>query len=275
MRLVVGLTFLLACAFVSLAQVAASISVEPMVAFLDLAPGHAYAGSFQVTNLGDQEARLEILLNDFVLDEEGGLTALEPGTLGERSLAPYLTYSPTNLVLSPGETKMVRYSISLPPDASGPHWATLIITPEAPVEVPTEMGEGELAFVVKYRLMYAFTIVQNPPGSSKPLGQMVGIEVKGETREGKKLLTVRGAFQNLCEEILACKVYFEVRDESGEVILRHDLPRERLVLPNSVRVFSHTFEDVEMPPGQYLILCVVDFGGEYLAAGQYLATVKE
>lgn len=105
---------------------------------------------------------------------------------------------------------------------------------------------------------------------------MTEMEVKGSTTEdGKRMLDVRGAFQNLCEDILVCQVYFEVRNEFGEVILRHELPLDRLVLPHAIRIFSHTFEDVAMSPGEYLVLCIIDFGGDHLVGAQYMATVGE
>jgi len=142
-------------------------------------------------------------------------------------------------------------------------------------EVTTQpKGEEEIRLAVRFVVNYVYVIIQRELSPSKPAGQMVEITVSGSTEDGKRMLTVRSTFQNLSDDVLGCQVYMEVCDEAGEAILRYDFPPDQVVLPRAQRIFSHTFEDVNMPPGQYLTLCVVDFGGDYLAAAQYLATVK-
>ncbi|HAF71041.1 MAG: hypothetical protein XD60_1249 [Acetothermia bacterium 64_32] len=254
-----------------------AISVAPLVAWVELGPGGDYSGSFTVSNLGQEVTTLNIALCDFTLTETGGFITLDPGTLGERSLSPYLRYSPERLTLEPGEAREVSYSFTLPPEATGPHWVALVVTPEATqeVEVEAEGGEG-LGLTVQIEASYAFTLIQRPPNPPTPAGQVVKMEVKGATAEdGSRQVMVAVAFQNLVEDVLRCKVYFEIRDAQGTTIASYEMPEERVVLPGALRVFTHTFEGLEMPPGEYLILGVVDFGGDYLAAGQYLATVRE
>jgi len=254
-----------------------AISVAPLVAWVELGPGGDYSGSFTVANLGEEVVTLEISLLDFTLTETGGFITLEPGTLGERSLSPYITYSPERMTLEPGEARKVTYSFTLPAEASGPHWTALVVTPEGTqeVELEPEAGEG-LGLTVQIEASYAFTLIQRPSNPPTPAGQVVEMQVKGATAEdGSRQVMVAVAFQNLVEDVLRCKVYFEIRDAQGATIASHEAPEERVVLPGALRIFTHTFEGLEMPPGEYLILGVVDFGGDYLAAGQYLATVRE
>lgn len=251
-------------------------AVEPLSAWIQLPPGAKYSDSFTVTNIGSVETTLNVLVRDFTYTEHGEPVILEPGTLGKRSLAPYITCSPTCLLLQPGESQMVNYTVSLPPDANGPHWAMLVVAPETPQETELESPEEGLKFIVRMNLKYLFTIIHRPPSSVSPAGQVVSIEAKGAaTNDGRRKVTVALTFQNLVEDVLRCKVYFEVRDTNGDKLARYDLPQEITVLPGMVRIFAYTFEKLEWCPGQYLILGVVDFGGDYLAAGQYLATVRE
>lgn len=271
--------FILILAFLSLGtyslgQHLPAIDITPLLFKAQLAPGQSRTGTFGVTNRGDKGISLKIGLKDFTITKEGGFIVLEPGTLGEHSLANYLTYSPQSMELKPGESQMVHYSFTLPSDATDPHWATLIVSPEIPTQTITRTEEEEgIVFVVNLQLNYAFIIIQRELNPPEPAGQMVGIDVSGSAEDDQKMLTVWSTFQNLCDDVLGCQVYMEVRDEAGGTILRYDFPPDRMVLPNTQRVFSHAFDDVDMPPGQYLILCVVDFGGDYLAAGQYLATI--
>jgi len=275
---IIVFVFILLCFSVAvLSQGLPSLGVAPMRSFVQLAPGQAHSGSFRVTNTGEEALSLRIVLKDFVFDEEGAFMGLDPGTMAAYSLTGDLIYSPERMTLEPGESQEVTYSFTLPADAaSGPHWAALIITPEEPQEEITQPeGEEGITLTSRFEFNYAFIILQRPVSPPEPTGQIVGMEVTGSNEDGEKSMAVRSTFQNLGEGVLTCQVYMEARNETGNVILHYDFPPDRMVLPNAKRVFSHTFANVDMPPGQHLILCVVDFGGEYLAAGQYQATVKD
>jgi len=254
-----------------------TLSVDQYSQFIAMAPGESFSGQFILTNVGEQPLPLRIRLVDFYLGPRGELNALEPGTLGDRSLANFITYAPQQVTLAPGEAQPIRYSVTLPQEADGPHWACLLVVPETTLEVqaPVEPEEGErIGLAVHYQVNYALTIVQCPKNSPEPRGQIVAMDAQGSRQNGNKALTVEATFQNTSDTVLRCQVYIECRDPAGETLFRYDFPPDRLVFPQAQRVFSHTFEDVDMPPGQYLILCVVDFGGEYLSAGQIIATVE-
>jgi len=140
-------------------QVLPSIEVTPLDSIVELAPGQAHNGSFRVTNRGDKPVSLRVLLKDFVLDEEGGLFALEPGSTGDHSLANYITYTPESMVLEPGESQHVSYSFSLPADATGPHWATLIVRLETASEAVAQPGKEGIALQVRFQINFAFVII--------------------------------------------------------------------------------------------------------------------
>jgi len=106
-----------------LGQALPGIEFDSLRAVIQLAPGEGYNGAFQIRNTWDQPLSLRIALKDFVLNEDGAFVELDPGTLGEYSLANYITYTPDQVTLGPGESQTVNYSITLPPDALGPHWA--------------------------------------------------------------------------------------------------------------------------------------------------------
>ncbi len=269
--------FLLVGGLGALAVELPRVSVDPMVAWVELEAGISHSGSFEVNNLGARPITLNVAVFDFILGERGAFTTLFPGSLGDRSLAEHMVYSPERMTLEAGASRTVNYSFTLPQEASGPHWATLVVTPESPEEVEMEPeDEAGLGFVVQLEVAYAFTIIQRSPSPPTPAGQVVGIEVRGATADdGTRELTVETAFQNLADDIARCTVYFEVRDPDGTTMARHEVSRERAVLPGALRIFSHTFTALDMPPGEYLILGVVDYGGDALTAGQYLATVRE
>jgi len=254
-----------------------AILVDPMLAWVELDAGGSHAGSFKVRNLGEREVTLNVALFDFMLGENGEFTTLIPGTLGERSLAEHILYRPERMTLEAGESRTVNYSFTLPPESTGPRWATLIVTPESPEEMEMEPEDEEgLGFIARLKVAYAVPVILRSPSRPTPAGQVVGMEVNRETEEdGSQRLTVETEFHNLAEDVARCRVYFEIRDPEGATLARHEVEHDRVVLPGTLRVFSHTFTGLEMPPGDYVILGVVDFGGQHLTAGQYLATVRE
>jgi hypothetical protein len=241
-----------------------------------VAPGQAYNGTIQVTNTGNQVASISISLNDFALSEEGAFITLDPEIVSDHSLSPYISYSPESITLAPGESQEVHYFFTLPMDAVGPHWATLIVKPETSTESSTQPEEDGIALIIHYEFSFAAVIIQRPLNLGELAGQVVELDAsKSTTEDGREVFTVQSVFENLCENIVECQARFEVRDQTGEAILNCELSPDRLVFPGTRRAFSYTFEDVAMPPGNYLVLCIVDFGGEHLVGAQYMATVGE
>lgn len=270
------LAALLSMSPLALGQVHMPLSVSPLSVYSTISPGDSFSGSFTVQNRGADPVAVNVSLADFLFGEMGGIDALEPGTLGDYSLSPYITYTPEHMVVGPGESKRVTFTFDIPAEAPGPHWAALIVMPETREEVELEQEDEGFEFLVRLGWHYFFTIIHSPPDAGLPLGQVVGMDVRGATAEdGSKRLTVNVAFQNLVEAVARCTVYFEIRDPEGGTLARHESEHERFALPGAMRVFSHTFAGLDMPPGEYLILGVVDFGGEHLTAGQYVATVRE
>jgi hypothetical protein len=274
----VAFTFIAVSATVSFGEgIVASLSIIPRNDSITVAPGKEYDGQFQVKNEGETEVSLQIVLKDFSLTETGGLSLEDIGLIKDHALAEYIDYTPEELSLQPGDTGQVSYRINLPEGLQGLHWAAFVIRPQETtqqtVETPSEEG---FLFKVNVQVQYVFQLIQYPVNPPTPEGRVLTIQVSGaKGGNGEKSLTVSTTFENTSQTVLRCQVYMEVRDSTGDRILRYDLPENQLVLPETQRIFSHTFQDVDMGPGQYLILAVIDYGGEHLVAGQYKATIAE
>jgi len=106
-----------------------ALSIDHYSDFIVMAPGETSTGEFVLTNGGQQPLTVEIRLVDFYLGPNGGVNPLDPGTLGDRSLANFITYAPERVTLAAGEAQRVRYSFTLPQEADGPHWASLLVVP--------------------------------------------------------------------------------------------------------------------------------------------------
>jgi len=255
------------------AQVRPKVGLNSMSDSMRLAPGSSYKGSFKITNHGQEPTEVSIKLIEFDFTKGGKFQPLEVGSLPKKSLARYLTFKPKEVVLQSGETREVRYSLELPNDVDqNPRWAALAVQPKSSTET-SSTSEGQLGFRVNLQFNYAYRIIQQPINSPQPSGKISSIRVEGTTEGKEKNLNVSSTFVNTSPALLKCDTYIEVRNEDGESLLRYDFPSKKIILPNKKRVFSHTFTDVGMDPGRYVIISAVDYGGDNIVAGQYIATV--
>ena len=78
----------------------------------------------------------------------------------------------------------------------------------------------------------------------------------------------------MCLNILKVDIRFEVRDMTGDTVAYQEI-HDRVVLPESKRIFTAKFPADDWPPGQYLALVIVDYGGETLTGGQWPFEIPE
>jgi len=250
----------------------AAINVDPMKIVLDAPPGAMDEGTIVVTNLGEEATNVSIRPSDFFFDERGNLITLEPGTLGERSLSSYLSFSPTSLSLGPGESGQVSYRVQLPIEATGSHWACLLIAEEEPGIVEEEQ-EG-IVLRTKFRLQFAVTIYQNPP--NRPPEPWVRVKEVSltlqESENGERFCVLVVTVDNLTDIVLTPRGKVEIRDSSGRTMAEKDT-EEFTLLPHGLLTLPFLFDADEWQAGEYLGLAIIDAGGETLAAGQAIVEI--
>jgi len=249
-----------------------AINVDPMKIVLEVPPGTVKEGAIVVTNLGDEPTTVSVRLSDFFLDERGNLLTLEPGTMGEMSLTGYLSFSPTNLSLEPGEAGQVSYRLQLPTEATGSHWACLLIAEEEPEVVEEE--QGGIILRTEVRLQYAVTIYQNPLNRpSEPWVRVKEVELSlQENENGERIGMLVLAVENLTDIVLTPKGKVEIRDPSGTTVAEKVI-EEFTLLPHGSLAMSFGFQAGSWEAGEYLGLAVIDARGETLAAGQAIVEI--
>jgi len=80
-------------------------------------------------------------------------------------------------------------------------------------------------------------------------------------------LRVKVEFQNTGTAFLQAEGRVEIRNEAGDIIDQIEIESSSL-LPEANRLWELTYEGKELLPGKYLALGIIDFGGDYLVAGQ-------
>ncbi len=245
LRLVGLLGLLLLTAVAGLADLA----VGPLSLRLEVPAGGSGIGSFRVHNTGEEPIRVLISLWDWWRELDGKMVVLPPGTL-ERSLVPWIEFlSPTDFSLEPSAAQEVNFSVTVPEEADGDHWALIIVDQVIPEPQGFQVVVG-----------YAIKVLQTDPTTARKEARITGLEVTSLDP-----LRIMITFANTGNAHLRTKGYLEVRDERGETVRQVEV-EEFPTLPGEVRELVVEME--KLPPGRYLALVVLDFGGDYLIAKQ-------
>jgi P pilus assembly chaperone PapD len=241
------------------ASVSGSIGVGPLTIIVDLEPGGSGSGYFKVINDGQNPEEVTISLADWSLGLDGGIVFAEPGTL-ERSLAPWIAYTPATFRLEPGQLQRVDFSLTVPPGARGDHWALFFV--EGSEVTPVAQTTGALTTTVGVKVRYGIKVFQRDPGATRA-GRITALELLSVAPLRLKL-----AFANTGEGVLfRVTGRIEIRDATGTTV-RTMAVEEFTVLPGGERELLLEDEGGRLPAGDYIALAIIDFGGDYLVGQQ-------
>ncbi len=233
---------------------------------LTLPRGASETLAFQVLNNETEPLEIQISLADWDRDITGENRFYPPGTL-PRSLASWLSVSPLRFDLIPNEQKEIRFSIKIPSDITGTHWAAIMVEAAPKQTQPQPPGT-----TVVVRRRFAVKVLETPPGTGTKEGRITLIDVRGlnppnifiefENRGTVHTPQVTGRI--------------EIRDERGATLEKLNIENFP-TLPGAKRLVKATSTRKKgdlLPPGKYLILAILDYGGESLAGGQFVLKIK-
>ena len=253
--------------------------IDPMRIVFSVPPGAVEEGTIRVTNVGEYPTSLSVQRIDFFFDPQGGLVPLEPGTLGEASLNPLLEFTPSSLSLNPQETGLISYRVQLPPESTGSHWAGLVIQEEEP-QTSEEETEG-IVVRTEFRVAYVVCLYHNPPGRpAEPwirVAQMDTVfvpsqEAEAATEQQERVVRVSITVENLTDVVLTPTGWIEVRDSTGATVDEVEVHSFAL-LPHAQLTLIAQFVAEDWEEGAYLVVAMLDAGGETLAAGQAIVEI--
>lgn len=249
-------TFVLGTAFLVTLLVLpaeARLAVAPLTIELEASSGETATGNLNLENTGEGVIKVNIQLVDWYRTPKGGLQFLPPGAV-ERSCADWLLYSPTSVTLKPGESRQVSVEIEVPQDASGDHWAMLLVTEVA------EKIEDEETVSTRITVNYAIKILQRDPEGGQKDAKITGIEM-ADTHPLK--LTV--SYSNTGSSHLMTTGTVDIRDLQGETVREYEIDEFPALPGEESEITVESFEPLE--PGQYYAVVIMDFGGDHLIQG--------
>jgi P pilus assembly chaperone PapD len=251
----------------SLVWLSASALLISQIEFdLALPRGAVDTLTFSVLNNETDPLEIQISLADWDRDITGENRFYPPGTL-PRSAAPWLSVSPLRFDLEPNKQQEVRFSIKVPSDIAGTYWAAIMV--EAAPKQTQPQPPGTTVIV---RRRFAVKVLETPPGTGTKDGRIALIDVRGLNPPNYLV-----EFENR-GTIHAPRVTgrIELRDEKGTLLEKLDL-ESFPILPGAKRLLKVTSARKKgdlLPPGKYLVVAVLDYGGETLAGGQFVLRIK-
>lgn len=230
---------------------AATIRVSAPKVQLQLAPGETYSGEITAENPTEEDIKVKMYLEDWVY---------APGGTGEKNFTPvgstplsaakWIVFSPTEDSIKPFGRTVVRYTIKVPEDAKGTHYAVLFFE----TFLGVSKNEEGVNVLVAGRIGSLFYV--QVKGSAKIQGEIASVELK--PLEGNKPLQIVTKFRNTGNVDVTLGGNFLIMDAAGKVCGRGDL-NKIYTFPGATE--SGKTEWIGHPvKGNYQIILTYDLG---------------
>lgn len=259
--LVLLFIFLLGVSFSSIA----SIQVSTLIIDLDISAGEGYKGSFQVINNGTKSENVRVYLGDWKRNPKRGEKVFFKAGRLPGSLARWIDYSPSEFELPAGTNQNVKFTITVPKEAEGTQWAMFFVEGEPSPIGSGEIKEGRVA-AISTIIRWGIQIYQTDSKTAYKDGKITSVDIESSNPD-KDDLIVKVTFQNTGNTRLRPTGRVEIRNEMGDTVNRIDIDYFP-ILPGDKSSLELTLPKKNLPVGKYIALAIIDFGGDYLVAGQ-------
>ena len=195
---------------------AATIRISAPKVQLELAPGETYSGEMTAENPTEEEVKVKIYLQDWVYS---------PGGRGEKNFTPvgstplsagkWIVFTPTEDTIKPFGRTTVRYTVTVPQEAKGAHYAVLFFE----TVLGTAKDEEGVNVLVAGRVGSLFYI--ETKGLTERSGEIKSVDLKPS--EGNKPTEIITTFRNTGDVDISLGGNYLILDKEGKVYGRGDL----------------------------------------------------
>ena len=242
------MALLVACVPVS---EAATIRISAPKVELELAPGQTYSGEIIAENPTEEEIKIRVYVEDWSYTPGGtGEKAFTPVGSTPASAGKWITFSPSNDTIKPFGRTVARYTIAVPPDAKGSHFAVMFFE----TMLGTATDEEGVNVLVAGRIGSLFFI--EAKGNSERKAEVKSVEIKPP--QGNSPLEMVSTFKNTGNTDITVGGKFILMDAEGKIQARGDL--------NKIYIFPGRTESGKsqwvgrLPKGSYQVLLTYDLG---------------
>ena len=257
---VVALVAAFVCCVVVNSAYALKVNIDPPRVELTVKPGEEKNGFVTVQNYDETgTVHMKAYVQDLVYLPDGSNDFLPPGST-PWSMGDNIKIGPTEFDIGPGKQEMVRYSISLPPDAKGGRYCVIFFEVTVPpaqfqqvgANVNVRLGSVLLVTVENTDILKAKlkAITVAKPKDAKPLTISCTVHNEGN------ILARPSGTATIIDVSKVKVVEIPINKEKGGV------------LPDTNRVYTAEYKDAPLKKGTYYAQIVLDYGGTTMLGGQ-------
>jgi len=278
-RLVAGISVLFGLLFTQCTQ--AQVGLSTFFLHLAIPPGGTAIDTLTIVNSSDVPQTVTIEPVDWVPIGPGAQKYLAPGTL-ERSVASWMSFWPPQATIEPGGQLEVQVELTAPPTAEGSYWGMLFVKLGG-LSGAGDTGEGSR---VGMEVILGVAIYAEC-GGGEPRGRIAGFSL---TPDPVRQYRFTIEFENTGIRRLRPTGKVDILDANGEPVRELTFPKfvslpgtvQKIEVPltrppgEALRPGDTPFEgDPQLPPGTYLAIAIIDYGGEALVGAQLPFQIEE
>ena len=199
------------------------------------------SGVFYLRNVGAQEERYRATAVHFIVNEKGSLQVLPPD---DRSLAKWIKFNPTEFVLPPKSSRMVRYSI-IPQGKlkDREYWCAIQFVPLKGQKVTSKDKDGrDLKLeVLSVILVPIYGLVEG----TKFSGEFTSLEAKQDKDDLAMLFKIK----NTNEGVLRLSGTCQIMDSAGKMV--KEVPVKNVAVFPKIERSNAVHIQEKLAPGKY------------------------
>lgn len=232
-----------------------SVAVSPIRVEHIVKQGERGTDMISVTNNGTMPVRLKVSLEEWTLSLDGNPIFSKPAN-APYSCAAWIKINPFDFRLEPGQTKDVRYTVSVPADIPDGGYRAAIVFETIPDVKP---GQAVKKVYIQGRIA---TILYEKVGNPEIKGYVKNLKVQ-TSKEGIDFII---NIENAGKVHFRTKGKITVKDGEGRKVFEVNIP-DIPVLPESTRDVIISYRQ-PMAKGAHTALAVIDIGQKELIGAE-------
>jgi hypothetical protein len=242
-----------------------NLGITPLRVDLGVQAGVETSQPIRITNSGEESVHLRGTVVDWTLTLSGDLVYRKRGE-ATWGCGTWIQINPVEFALSPGQTQLIRYTVSVPAKASvgGYHCAIAFdMLPPPRTKLDSPMG------VVN--LIRMLTAIYAKVGTPEIEARIKRLELTRNSAKGAKGWEIVTEFDNPGSTHYRVEGSVDLFSGDDKVLRRFDYSNFP-VLPNTPRISRFDLPE-DLPPGVYRLRAVVDVGTREKLAAETRVTV--
>jgi P pilus assembly chaperone PapD len=229
-----------------------SIMVNPIRVEHLVKPGTNDTNVIQIRNEGTEPTRIAVHAEDWTMDRKGNVSFSQAGG-DPSSCANWIQINPVDFRLDPGQTRQIRYSLSVPAEAKEGGYRAAIELGGIPAQEVGAPAKKRMSLRGRIVVM-AYATVGNP--EIRAQFQDFQVTASNKAISFKLTLANQGDVHFRIK-----KSWITLKNSNGEEVSRVEVP-DIPVLPGAIRELEFKKEDLALPKGTYLAEAILDVGKE-------------